>query len=291
MTTYNRIPISMGMGKGRAILEYSDSLCRITLQLQGIATDKLYKPYLLWEDSFLLLPKPLAVDRMGGCMLRCEVKADSPDKIKGIAVISEDLQPAAIGFVNGEYDWRKCFMMKEEAEAADKAENSLAADEAELKAEAEVKEQPRPKPKPATEEKQVFKSIVCRLSDDLQELKEYAQMPEFNGSDALFESHALVTPFYGCQGDWIQINLKELCQIGSLWKYINNPLVLYGCRHFHHLILGRDKDKLTLTLGIPWEYEPTYKLEAGIQGFTEIKPVNEGKPQKGEMCYLLTTLE
>lgn len=29
MTTYNRIPVPMGMGK--AILEYSDSLCRITL--------------------------------------------------------------------------------------------------------------------------------------------------------------------------------------------------------------------------------------------------------------------
>ncbi len=277
MTTYNRIPVPMGMGK--AILEYSDSLCRITLQLKGIGTDKLYKPYLLWEDSYMLLPQPLNIDKSGRCSLRCQLDAEQPDKIRAVAVISEDLEPIAIGYINGEYNWRKCFMMKESTDTTSEPAGMSSIKETEQKTE----EAP-----PAADTKQVFKSIVCHLSDDLQELKQYAQMPDFDNSSALFDTHERVSPFYGCQGEWIKINLKELAQINSLWKYMNNPLVLYSCRHYHYLLLGRQNG--ALTLGIPWEYDPSYRLEAGIQGFTDIKPQENAPLERGAKCYLLMTL-
>ncbi len=283
MAAYNRIPISMD--KGKAILEYGSGLCRITLQLQGISTDKLYKPYLLWEDSFLLLPKPLTVDAMGRCTLRCEVQADNPEGIRAAAVISPELEVAAIGFVNGEYDWRRCFMLKETAEAeAAKTEMPKEEKTEQLSAQESAKQQSVPE----NEEKQVFKSIVCRLDDDLKELKRYTQMPQNDNSSALFETHDAVTPFYGCSGQWIKINLRELAQVCSLWKYINNPLVLYACRQYHHLLLGRDGG--ALILGVPCEYDPSYRLEAEIQGFTDIKPVENAPLEKGKMCYLLMTV-
>jgi hypothetical protein len=256
------------MDTGKAILEYNGKLCRITMQLQGIDTDKLYKPYLLWEDNFVILPQALNIDKSGRCNLRCQTEVDYPDRIRAIALISDDLQPVAIGYTNGEYDWRKCFMMTEEAPV--QAENT--------------------EPTQDNETKQVFKSIVCHLSDNLNELKQYANAPELNKSDTLFASHKTITPFYGCTGKWIRINLKELAQVNSLWKYMNNPLVLYACRHYHHLILGSAEGSGALTLGVPWEYDHSYRLEAGIQGFTDIKPIENTPLKNGVQCYLLLTL-
>jgi hypothetical protein len=273
MATYNRIPIPMGTGKGKAILEYNDRLCRVTMQLQGIGTDKLYKPYLLWEDNFVVLPQTLNIDKSGRCSLRCQTEADFPEKIRAVAVISEDLQPAAIGYTGGEYNWRQCFMMTEDkpANVTEQAQ--------------EVAEKPEDN---EDETKQAFKSIVCHLSDNLTELKQYANMPELNQSDSLFATHKSVTPFYGCSGRWIKINLRELARVNSLWKYMNNPLVLYACKHYHHLLLG--SENASLTLGVPWEYDPDYRLEAGIQGFTDIKPIENTPLKKGVQCYLLLTL-
>ena len=280
MTTYNRIPIRMGTG--RAVLEYGGNMCRVTLNLQGRSTDKLYKPYLLWEDRYMLLP-PLNVDRQGRCALRCEPKAEEPEKIRALAVISEELEPAAVGFVNGEYDWRKCFMLPDPP-AEEKPDISEAA--------SVQTETPAPQnteaPAPQTETKEVFKSIVCRLNDDIHELKEYARMPDTDNAALLFDGRERVEPFYGSKGEWVKINLRDLVHIGSLWKYMNNPLVLYACRHYRYLLLGRDGG--SLMLGVPVTYDPSYRLEAGIQGFNDIKPVENVPLAKGTMCCLIMDL-
>ncbi len=275
MTTYNRIPILMS--KGRAILEYGKDLCRLTLKLQGIDTDKLYKPYLLWEDSFLLLPKPLEVDKSGSCSLRCDVKAEKPEEIRAVAVISEALEVGAIGYIKGEYPWQNCFMMKEpEKTEADNQNESREASDNEVTKEDKA------------ETKEAFKSIVWKLNEDIRELKEYASMAD-KSCEEMFKQKEEIKPFPECEGKWIKINLKDLAGMGSLWRYINNPLVLYACRHYHHLILGNNKGELLL--GVPWEYDNSYRLEAEIQGFNQLKSVKGTKPEKGDMCYLITTME
>ncbi len=289
MNTYNRIPLSMD--KGRAVLEYGGDMCRVTLQLQGIPTDRLCKPYLLWEDTYLLLPKPLNTDRGGRCNFRCEVKTDRPDKIRALAIISEDLQPVSIGYIQGEYDWQKCFMLKDEDESRPEEEKDNSREEP-----SEVEQQPMEEHEHMSEKtsadegkKEVFKSIVCRLSDDLKELREYADMPQLNETEVLFKRHDPVQPFFGCEGEWIKINIRELAMVNSLWKYINNPLVAHACRHYHHLILGRCGGGLLF--GVPWQYKADYRLEAGIQGFNEIKAVEDKPLAEGDMCYLLTAVE
>ena len=278
MSIYKRIPIAMN--KGRAILEYDGSMCRITLSLQDIPTDKLCTPYLLWEDSFMPLPKPLSVDGSGRCSLRCEVKAENPVKIKAVVVTGNNLECIDIGYIGEKYNWQKCFMAEEETLPSKPKEENTEQKPVESTQNSESTEE---KP-PETEKKEVFKSIVCRLGEDIKELKEYANMPDT--TEHLFESRQGINPFYGCEGKWIKISLKELALAGSLWKYINNPLALYACRKYHHLILGRGTEGLML--GIPWEYDPEYRLEAGIQGFNIIKPVENTAPQRGTMCYLIT---
>ena len=279
MNNYSRIPLSMD--KGRAVLEYEGDKCRVTLQLNGIPTDKLCRPYLLWEDTYQLLPQPLNTDSRGRCALRCEVRTADPRGIRALAVISEDLQPVSIGFVKGEYDWQKCFMLKEEPpQEEEKGSEEPEADKPEAD-----KQEPEDKGS-HDQEKEVFKSIVCRLSDDIKELNEYAQLDE---RELLFKRHERVEPFFGCQGEWIRINIRELAMVGTLWKYMRDPLVVYGCRHFHHLILGRQGD--ALMFGVPWQYKADYRLEAGIQGFNEIKPLEDKTPSEGDMCYLIRTVE
>lgn len=285
MNTYNRIPVSMD--KGRAVLEYGGDMCRVTLQLQGMPTDRLCRPYLLWEDTYQLLPKPLNTDRNGRCSLRCELKAAEPDKIRALAIISEDLQPVSMGFTQGEYDWQKCFMLKEEeSQPEEEKDNSQ---EEPSRVEQQPTEEHEPEKTSSDEgKKEVFKSIVCRLSDDLKELQQYADMPRLNETEILFRRHEPVKPFFGCEGEWIKINIRELAMVNSLWKYINNPLVAYGCRHYHHLILGRKGEGLIF--GVPWQYKGDYRLEAGIQGFNEIKAVEDKPLSEGDMCYLLTAV-
>jgi hypothetical protein len=270
MATYNRIPLALGTGK--ALLEYSGNQCRLTVTLRNISGGKACKPYLLWEDRFVALSESLS---NGKSTLRSALEVENPQDIRAVALITDALEPVAIGYVNGEYDWHKCFM------------SNLAPIEDEQEQEQETDTKP-PSTEDATDTKQAFKSVVCHLSDDLRELKRYTQMQSCDTASALFSSHDAVTPFYGCTGKWIQINLKELAQVASLWKYLNNPMVRYSCKHYHHLILGCDG--AVLTLGIPWEYDASYRLEAEIQGFNAVKPVKNVAPQKGDMCYLLMNL-
>lgn len=272
MSIYKRIPITMN--NGRAILEYDGSMCRVTLSLQDIPTDKLCTPYLLKEDSFIPLPKALSPNRTGSCSLRCQVQTENPQDIKAIVIRGEGLECIDIGYVGEKYNWQKCFMA-EEKHIPPKPVDCVEVSET---------EEEKPKNEDKTDKQEVFKSIVCRLGEDIRELKEYADMPDT--TEHLFESRQGINPFYGCEGKWIKISLKDLAFSGSLWKYINNPLTVYACRKYHHLILGKGTEGLML--GIPWEYDPDYRLEAGIQGFNIIKSIENTTPQRGTMCYLIT---
>jgi hypothetical protein len=268
MSTYNgnyrRIPITMPLG--RAVLEYGGGRgCVLTLQLSGVATDTLYKPYLLFEDSYYLLPAPLAVDKTGRCTLRCEVPLSNPDEIRAVAVISEDLQPFAIGYTDGEYDWRKCFMLKETDENSEVQKNDIESEQEDKKA--------------------VFRSIVCRLDDDIRQLSRYTDNSLNKLDEAvLFKRAQRVTPFYGCEGEWIKINIGELA-ITPFLNYINNPFVLYAYKRYGYLLLGRDDGGYML--GIPWRFDPSYRTEAGVQGFKEIRPVQNVPLAKGVECCLI----
>lgn len=306
MSVYKRIPIAMS--KGRAILEYDGAMCRVTINLQGMPTDRLCKPYLLWDNVAVPLPKPLFVDKNGKCALRCELEAENPHKIRAVAITDDSLNCIDIGFTREKYNWQQCFMAKEEEPEPNKSKSSedkkMVTEPTKSKAPTEDEQTTEPvedktladnekaiaKPADhavnATEKKEVFKSIVCRLGEDIRELQEYARMPD--NTEHLFESRNKVSPFYGCEGVWIKINLRDLAYAGDMWKYINNPLVLYACRKYHHLILGKGAEGLML--GIPWEYDTTYRLEAEIQGFNIIKPIENTSPGKGTMCYLITTM-
>jgi hypothetical protein len=269
MSTYNgaykRIPITMP--SGRAVFEYGGGRGSVlTLQLSGVATDTLYKPYLLFEDSFYLLPTPLAVDKSGRCALRCELPLENPEAVRAVAVISEDLQPFAIGYIDGEYDWRKCFMMDTVNEAREVSEP--VADTA-----------------PKEDKKAVFRSIVCRLDDDLRELSRYADINSSKlNEEALFKRTQAVVPFYGCDGEWIRLNIGELALTPFL-NYINNPFVLYAYKHYGYLLLGKDGEGYML--GIPWRFDPSYRPEASVQGFKEIHPVQNVPLAKGVECCLI----
>ena len=262
MSNYKRIPVQMTTGSGRALLEYGigKGLTRVTIYLENISASELYKPYLLWENSFFSLPEGLKVDNMGHCTLRCETEVENPEYIRAIAVISQSLTPAAIGYINGEYDWRKCFMLDSKSE-----------------------EKP-----PAEDEKQRFKAIVCHLDDDIRELKEYTK-PLRSDANTLFESRAKTEPYSGCTGEWIKISLRELAFAGSLWRYMNDPLVLYAYSKHGFIYLGRQGE--VLSLAVPWIYDKGYRLEAGIQGFNEIKTVDGSAPQNGSKCCLIAVDE
>lgn len=260
---------------GRCIIELRNGAGRLILQAQGLRSDCDYRVCILSRDSYAEVSKPLYVDGTGKGEIKWEflpkmINIDVSD-IKAVAVLVRDKAPL-IGFVEGEYNWQRCLMAKTTDETFIKA------------AVADCEEEKTENTSMDTDNKEKLICIINEIDKDIDELKEYSKIGTPEGESNLF-SRECVKPFGEDNIYWININIKELCLIKALWKYINNPFVIKGCRDYKHLLLGKS-DK-NYYLGVPSKYDKEYRLEAMAQGFDEFKTVDNKPLEQGELCYCI----
>ncbi len=260
---------------GRCIIESRNGVGRLLLQVQGIKNEYDYRVCILSENDCAEVTAHLYIDSSGRGEMKWEFIPEAigmpVSEIKACVVLSGDKSPL-IGFTDGEYNWQKCLMAKEEVKAAEVTEAR-----AEPPKEEEVSV--------IYPEKEKLICIINELDEDIQEMKEYSRIGYESNIEALFGKSS-VKPFGDDGITWVKGSIKELSLIRQLWHYINNPFVIKGCRDYRHLLLGRDKEG-NYFLGVPCKYDSDYRLEAMVQGFTEFKTEDNRALKNGEFCYCI----
>jgi len=155
-----------------------------------------------------------------------------------------------------------------------------------------------------------IKIMVEKFKRDIDELKYYATMDEkeakinnnmikekinknFSDIDYIFKRNKSVTPFLNDKNNirWIRASLKELSIINNnVWKYINNPFIVCNYRRYGHILIGRDKND-NFILGVPSRYNPSYKLEASVQGFKKFRCYDDKAPMLNDYGYWIMLIE
>lgn len=293
---------------GRAIVEIRNGRGRLLLQAQGLKSDNDYRVCVLSKDDSVEVDRPLYVNNSGRGEVKWEFKPDGVlSDIRALAVLVKDKAPL-IGFVKDEYNWQQCLMAKPENHKQPETIMAIKPEIIEVKEPEEIvsavvedkvenieKEQPVTEieeelqnsiAENATEEinqkdKEKIVQLVNEFSDSIDEIQAIAVSAN---TDYIFSRNE-VKPFGDDNIKWVKVNIREICAVKDLWKYCNNPFVIKGCREYKHLLLGRDGKNYWM--GVPCKYDPSYKLEAQIQGFKECKPMNGGELKAGESCYCL----
>lgn len=262
---------------GRCIIESRNGTGRLALQVQGLRNDNDYRVCILSDKDYAEVGEHLYIDSGGRGELKWEFSFEDTgipvSEIKACAVLVSDKAPL-IGFTEGEYSWQNCLMAKEEVKAAEVT-----------KIEAEPPKAENDNISVLYPEKEKLICIINELDEDIKEIKEYSRIGSESSIDALFSKNT-VKPFGDDGITWVRGNIKELALIRGLWKYINNPFVIKGCRDYRHLILGRDNEN-NCWLGVPCKYDSDYKLEAMLQGFTEFKAEDNRPLKNNEFCYCI----
>jgi hypothetical protein len=278
---YSRIFVALNQGcsdyakdirgcGGRGILDIRNGRARLLMQVQGLKSDEDYRVCLLGEESCFEVPKSLIVNSAGRGELKCELdSADDIPKVKAMAVLARDKAPL-IGFVGEQYNWQRCLMAKPESKEST-ADTVIAV---EVKKECS---ETKPDKAGCTAQKdadstdnEALKSIITGLEAAVGELSRG-------------KSEESVKPFGEDGISWKKATLKELATIKPLWKYCSNPFVIQGCRQYKHILLGKSEDGFSLA--VPCSYEPEYRLEAQMQGFSDFKPIEGRELKRGELCY------
>lgn len=277
--SYSRLFIALNQGcedyakdvrgsVGRCIIELRNSSGRLYLQAQGLKSDCDYRVCLLTLNSYEEVTRPLYVDGSGKGELKWEFTPSELSiniaDVKAVAVLVKDKAPL-IGFTEGEYNWQRCLVADRSAVAEIAAANVVEHDD-------------------DSEDKEKLICIINEIDKEIDDLKHYSAIGTKEAEEALF-SRKSFKPFGDDNINWIKANLKELCIVKALWKYINNPFVIKGCRDYRHIILGREND--VYYLGVPSIFDKDYKLEAMAQGFSQFKSA-DGRPlEQGAMCYCI----
>lgn len=270
---------------GRCIIELRNGAGRLILQAQGLRSDCDYRVCILSRDTYAEVSRPLYVDGTG----KGEVKWEFSPKeigievsdIKAVAVLVKDKAPL-IGFVEGEYNWQNCLMAKN-TESVKSEEVNFTKVEAAVAEEQSVSKDEVVSTENDNEKKKLI-YIINEFDKEIDEIKEYSKIGTAEGEKYLF-SRECVKPFGDDNIYWVKVITKELCLIRALWKYINNPFVIKGCRDYKHLLLGKDENNYFLA--IPSRYDKEYKLEAMAQGFNEVKNTDNKPIEQGGFCYYI----
>lgn len=284
---YSRIFVTLAQGcsdyakdvrgsAGRGILDIRNGRGRLLLQVQGLKPDRDYRVCLLGDKTCYEVPQRLGVNASGRGELKYELDdAQSLPEVKAMAVLVRDKAPL-IGFVKENYNWQKCLM----------AENS---DEKPQQAVIAVESISKDTENISDKDKENLKSIISGLEkaaiEAAAELNKNSDGDKDSSEGGYIAVHNAVKPFGEDNIVWTKASLREIGAIKPLWKYANNPFVISGCRQYKHILLGNDNGRYIL--GVPCDYEPSYKLEAQLQGFSGFRPVEGKELKKGEQCYCI----
>ncbi len=254
---------------GRCIIELRNGVGRLLLQTQGLRNDCDYRVCMLTKDSYTEVAKPFYVDISGKSEIKWEFIPSKTgievSDIKAVAVLSGDKAPL-IGFVAGEYNWQRCLMARARVPSVSAAEAETPHKATETAS--------------AEESKEKLICIINEFDKNINDIKTSIQ----EGENALFDREC-EQPFGDDGIKWVKANIKELCLVKGMWKYINNPFVIKSCRDYHYILLGKDDN--CCYLAVPGVYDREYRLEAQAQGFKDIKPPVNEPLEQGKSCYYI----
>lgn len=244
---------------GRCIIEQRNSTGRLVFQVQGLSSEADYRVVLLGEDKCFDIPKRLYLDGGGKGEIRWNFDPQTLEinleDIRAAAVLVMDKAPL-IGFTKGEYNWQKCLMAKE-VRAAE-----------------------------ADPQKAEVISIIEKLDESIKDIRTIINSSDKKDNQAYVFDKEHIKPFGEDNIAWVKGSLKEMTAVKDLWKYANNPYVVYSCCKYKHILLGKDSDG-GCWLALPCKYDKTYALEARLQGFKGFKAVDNGELKDNEFCYCL----
>ena len=90
-----------------------------------------------------------------------------------------------------------------------------------------------------------------------------------NDIDNIFEENKKITLPHS-NIEWVMCDFDEHILLPeNTILYSKNPFILYCCKKYKHIIIGRNKEKNTYYIGIPDFYDKDYKLKASQMGFRE----------------------
>lgn len=90
-----------------------------------------------------------------------------------------------------------------------------------------------------------------------------------NDINNIFEENKKITLPYS-NNEWVICDFDEHVLLPeNTILYSKNPFILYCCKKYKHIIIGRNKEKNTYYIGIPDFYDKDYKLKASQMGFRE----------------------
>ncbi len=95
---------------------------------------------------------------------------------------------------------------------------------------------------------------------------------EINKNDninSIFEENKKITLPHS-NNEWVICDFDEHVLLPeNIILYSKNPFILYCCKKYKHIIIGRNKEKNTYYIGIPDFYNKDYTLKASQIGFRE----------------------
>lgn len=292
---------------GRAIVEIRNGRGRLLLQAQGLKNNNDYRVCVLSQNDSVEVDRPLYINNSGRGEVKWEFKPEGMlSDIRAVAVLVKDKAPL-IGFVKDEYNWQKCLMAKQErvkqsetimavkpqvaeAEKRDEIVSLFTGDRLEdtenQQSDTNIEEVQSSITENVAEEinqddKEKIVQLVNEFSDSIDEIQAITVSAN---TDYIFSRNE-ISPFGNDNIKWVKVNIREICVVRDLWKYCNNPFVIKGCREYKHLLLGRESKNYWM--GVPCKYDPSYKLEAQLQGFKECKTINGEELKTGVFCYCL----
>lgn len=272
-----------GTSSGRAIAERRNSVSKILLNLQRLKSGT-YKAYVFGENTFF--SREITVNNMGRCDISFELDNIKTDDIKTVCILSSNNTPILTAYTSGTFNWQRLLTSpKEEIIAADtetaQKENpdNITRENTEENTENTCDDIPKQDTNITENTDTSLASDASREEEAKQEIREIIN----NFDKQLKELEA--PPFDSEDCKWERSNLIGLKKTDKLWKYANNPFIVYACRHHGHIYIGHEDNNCILA--VPWIYCKNYVLEGQLQGFREFRPLKGEKIKEGTLCYCI----
>jgi len=241
---------------GRCILESSEGGGKLTLWIQNLQPETLYKAHLIFAqgNGYAGLPVcNISPNANGRAKQNIHLDAGDLEKCIAVAVLTSKNDAPLCAYKDEQVPWHKDFALID-------------------KRTEEVTEA----------EPQAFETLVPQDPDNLlsDAFKEEVE--------SMIKTHTHMQPFEKQSRDveWMRISLNEDLSLPDyICELLNEPFVKSAFNQYNHLILGKavDEGAKRYYIGIPALYDSKDK----IVGFRQFKSSEDKEPQAGDYGYWL----
>lgn len=278
---------------GKCILETNNEKLKITLSVQYLNSECLYKIFIIYKKDISNIKGffigNINVDTKGKGEFKKEFEnhkfleteiADEFDALFIVAIKNNIKNVVLEGYKNEKFVWNKKFL----TDISDKENTKLE----DFKIETEIKA----KQSFISENEKENESKKGNESKERNENKEEEKENIKDPKENLIMCNPPMIPFQrqNRNVDWVRINLEEINYLPvDYFEYISNPFILNAYKNYNHLVFGYVNDELgeNYYLGIPEMYDSSFEKTAKNHGFMQFKCCDDTKAKDGEYGYWL----